>query len=296
MGWAIACRLQEVGYALAVVDIREQACQQARAASMQVCANAAELACVADIVLVVVVNAQQIDTVLDGSGGLLHAPPPGQLPIAPAQPMPGRRTHTVLLCSTIAPQDTEGFARRLQSNGLACLDGPISGGPARARAGTMSMMLAGPGDTLARCDSLLRDMADKRFVLSDRPGDGARAKLVNNMLAGANLVAGAEALALAERIGLAPRQMYDIICASSGASWIFADRMARALVDDFAPRAAAHILAKDVGLAVAMADTVGHATPMAAAALARFAQTLQGGWAELDDGAVLKTWQPPAGS
>jgi 3-hydroxyisobutyrate dehydrogenase len=257
---------------------------------MQVCAHAAELAGHADIVLIVVVNAEQIDSVLGGAGGLLlpPQPTPNHAPAGDTRP---RRTHTVLLCSTIAPQDTERFALTLQQHGIACLDAPISGGPARARAGTMSMMLAGAPAALSTCAGLLQDMADKRFVLSPRPGDAARAKLVNNMLAGANLVAGAEALALAGKIGLAPRQMYDIICASSGASWIFADRMARALADDFEPRAAAHILTKDVGLAVTLADMAGHATPMADAALARFEQTLQAGWAELDDGAVIKTWQ-----
>jgi 3-hydroxyisobutyrate dehydrogenase len=67
--------------------------------------------------------------------------------------------------------------------------------------------------------------------------------------------------------------------------------MARALDDDYAPRAAAHILTKDLTLATALAHGVGHATPLGDAALARFRETLARGWSELDDAAVIKTYR-----
>ena len=111
-------------------------------------------------------------------------------------------------------------------------------------------------------------------------------------IAGINLVAGAEALALAARLGLDPRAMFEIINASSGASWVFEDRMARALAQDYSPpRAAAHILTKDVGLATALAASVAHPTPLGDAALAKLRETVERGWAELDDAAVIKTYQ-----
>ena len=74
------------------------------------------------------------------------------------------------------------------------------------------------------------------------------------------------ALALAEAgadLALWPRTMFELINASSGASWVFEDRMARALIDDFdPPRAASRILTKDIGLATTLAASVGHATPL----------------------------------
>ncbi len=73
------------------------------------------------------------------------------------------------------------------------------------------------------------------FRVGSTPGDAAKFKIVNNLLAAVNLAAGAEALALAVRAGLDPRQVVDVINASSGGSWIFADRMPRALAGDFAP-------------------------------------------------------------
>jgi 3-hydroxyisobutyrate dehydrogenase len=168
------------------------------------------------------------------------------------------------------------------------LDAPISGGPARAGSGEMTLMLAGAPALIERFDGVLVDMASKRFVIGATLGDAAKTKLVNNLLAGINLAAGAEALALGRRLGLDARQLYDVVCASSGGSWIFQDRMARALANDYAPRAQTHILTKDVGLAVHMADAAHIDTPLGDAALRVFEAALAVGLADEDDAALVK--------
>ncbi len=277
MGMAMALNLRARSHAVCARDLRPQAEAEARATGLTVCDSPQALAAQCAIVFVVVVDAPQIDAVLFGNDGVVHA-------------RGGART--VALCSTIAPQDTLRFAERLAPHGIALIDAPISGGPARARAGTMSMMLAAPTATLAPWHALLAEMAEKRFVVGETIGDAAKAKLVNNLLAGINLVAGAEALALAAKLGLDPRATYELIRASSGASWIFEDRMARALVGDYAPaRAAAHLLTKDLGLATALAASVAHATPLGDAALARLRDTVARGWGDLDDAAVIRTYE-----
>ena len=277
MGMAMALNLHAKGWPVSTRDLRVEADDEARAAGLSVFASPQALAAQTEIAIVVVVNAEQIDAVLFGADGVAAA-------------ADGART--VMLCSTIAPQDSIRIAARLAAHGIATIDAPISGGPARARAGTMSTMLAAPAATLAAWQSLLADLAEKRFVVSDRIGDAAKAKLVNNLLAGINLVAGAEALALAQKIGLDPKAMFEIIRVSSGASWVFDDRMARALTEDYAPpRAAVHILTKDMGLATALAASVDHATPLGDAALARFREAVDRGWGEFDDAAVIKTYQ-----
>lgn len=275
MGMAMARNLHRKGFPVAVRDIRSEAEQQARACGMQVCPSAASLARESALIIIVVVNAAQIDEVLFGIDGVVHGAAAGT---------------TVMLCSTIAPQDTVSFAQRLAQHGIDTIDAPVSGGPARAEAGTMSMMLAAGDALLQRHEQVLDALGDKRFVISAAVGDGAKAKLVNNLLAGINLVAGAEALALGIKLGLEPGKLFDVICASSGASWIFQDRMARALKDDFSPRAFAHILTKDVTLATALADNAQYDTPLGDAALAAFRRTLESGFGALDDAAVIKTY------
>jgi 3-hydroxyisobutyrate dehydrogenase len=280
MGMAIAKRLHEVGYPVAVRDIRPEAEEEARALGFSVCASPRELAERVELLLVVVVNAPQIDAVLFGDEG-----------VASGLSSVRATDKTVLLCSTIGPEDTVRFGERLQAVGVGAIDAPISGGPVRAREGTMSMMLAGPRERIAACEGVLAALSSSRFHISEHLGDGARMKLVNNLIAGINLVGAAEGFALGTRLGLDPGLMYAVICASSGASWVFQDRMARVIENDFEPRAFAHILTKDMGLAAEMARKEGCVTPLGEAALARFRQTLESGWATLDDAAVIKTYQ-----
>jgi putative dehydrogenase len=135
-------------------------------------------------------------------------------------------------------------------------------------------------------------MAGTLFYVGEKVGDAARTKLVNNLLAGINLVAGAEALALGARLGLDKRALFEVIKASSGASWIVGDRMARALEGDYVPRARSVILTKDVGLAVQMADEAGIETPLGDEALRLFKATVAAGFGELDDAAVIRTICP----
>jgi len=180
----MARNLQARHHAVTVRDIRSEAQDQALALGMAVAASPAELAAAVEVIAIVVVNATQIADVLFGT------------PDCPGIVSGSRAGQIVLLCSTIAPGDTIAFAEKLAASGLVVLDAPISGGPARALSGAMSMMLAGPQSVLDSLDGLLADLAQSRFHLGEKVGDAAKAKLVNNLLAGINLAAGAEALAL----------------------------------------------------------------------------------------------------
>jgi 3-hydroxyisobutyrate dehydrogenase-like beta-hydroxyacid dehydrogenase len=214
------------------------------------------------VVLVAVVDTPQCEAVLWAADGAAPQMRPGQ---------------TVLLCPTIAPQDIEHMADRLLAQGVAVIDAPMSGGPARARDGSMSLMLAAPA----------ADLAARRVVVGDRLGDGARTKLVNNLLAGINLAGAAEALALATRLGLDPQRTLDVITQSSGQSWIGSDRLARALQGDLQPRAHTTLLAKDTGLAVVMAEHGGVPLHLGPVAAQLFQAACAAGWADSDDAALL---------
>ena len=283
MGLAMASNLQQRGHAVNVRDVDPTAVSAAAARGMAVCDSAAALAASCDLIAIVVVDAAQIADVLFGAGGVVEAA---------AGQAPRRDRLTVMLCSTIAAHDTERFRDALAGNGIALLDAPISGGPARAANGSMSMMLACERALLTRFEPLLREMAGTLFYVGEKVGDAARTKLVNNLLAGINLVAAAEAMALGARLGLDQQLLFDVINASSGASWIGQDRMARALANDFEPRARAAILTKDVGLAVQMADAAGIETRLGDAALSVFQATLAAGLGEQDDAAVIKALWP----
>lgn len=272
MGGGMARNLLSRGWAVHVHDIDRTKVSDLAALGAVACADAAQAAQAASLTIVCVIDAAQCDEVLFGARGVVHA--------AGAQ-------HTVMLCPTISPQDVESLASRLAQAGIATIDAPMSGGPRRAADGTMSLMVACADGLYERHRSLIEALSNQVFRISERPGDGARTKLVNNLLAGINLVGAAEALALAQRLGLDPSVALDVIERSSGQSWIGTDRMRRALAGDFEPRAHVTLLEKDTGLAVAAARAAGFDGPLGAAAHQVFVQTHQAGMAHLDDAAVL---------
>ena len=220
-----------------------------------------------------VVDAEQVDTVLFGVDGVTTAP---------------ARERVVLVSSTVDPAYVAALAPRLSVFGIALLDAPVSGGPAKAAAGTMTMMVSGDADAIARVRTLLDRIAGRVFMLGPRPGDASTFKIVNNMLAAANLAAGAEALAIAQAAGLDLQRVCDVVNASSGASWIFADRVGRALAGDYAPRAATRLLDKDVGIAAALADRLGVDAPFTRIAANAFAAAMAAGCAEDDDAVLVR--------
>jgi 3-hydroxyisobutyrate dehydrogenase len=273
MGGAMAANLLERGWPVSVCDIEPEKVTALVALGATACANGAAIASQSEVVIVCVVDAAQTEDVLFGADGVASTLPAGK---------------TVLLCPTIAPDDVQRFGARLAERGIHTVDAPMSGGPVRAREGTMSLMLAGPNAVLATHQQLIADLSNKVFRISERVGDGARTKLVNNLLAGINLVGAAEAMAMAQAMGLDLATTLNVIEQSSGQSWIGLDRMQRALAGDYAPRAHVTLLEKDTRLGVLAAQAAGFAGPLGARASAVFAQAHAAGLAQEDDAALFK--------
>ncbi len=269
----MAGRLRERGLPVFVRDVRADREALAALDGARACTTPAALAARCSVVIVAVVDAGQTETVLFGSDGVAGA---------------AVRGACVVLCPTIAPETVESIAARLDAIGVDWIEAPMSGGPMRARAGTMSLMVACRHHVFERHAALLATLADPVFRLGERAGDGARTKLVNNLLAAVNLAGAAEALVLAECVGLDPRRTLAVIERSSGQSWIGSDRMARALASDRTPRAHTTLLAKDSGLAVAMAAAAGVQPKLGALAAESFALAVAQGHGELDDSCLLE--------
>jgi L-threonate 2-dehydrogenase len=278
MGGAIAQRLLDQRWPVQVFDVdpAKVAALQALGATGRADAAQAVMGC--GVLIVCVVDAAQTDDVLFGPHGAAQVMRAGQ---------------AVLLCPTIAPGDVEGFAARLAERGIATIDAPMSGGPARARDGSMSLMVACEDAVFERQRMVIEVMSSKVFRIGQKPGDGARTKLVNNLLAGINLAGAAEALAMAQRLGLDPAATLDVIEQSSGQSWIGSDRMRRAIAGDYAPRAHVTLLQKDTRLAVEAAAAAGFTGPLGAAARDVFARAAAAGLADLDDAALFRLLAEP---
>ena len=280
MGLGITQALVRGGFEVFVRDIDPARNAQARASAATVCVSPAEVATCTDIVISVVVDAKQTDLVCFGPAGLTAALKPGAI---------------VILCSTVGPAYATDLAARLAERGITLLDAPISGGPARAAAGSMSMMISGACAALARCEPMLKVMSDKRYIISEKPGDGSRMKLVNNLMAAINLVGAAEAFSLGIKGGLDPHKIYEVMMGSSGQSFMGGDRMKRMIEGDRSVSAAVPILTKDVGLALAIGKQHHFPLPLGAAAHQALLATVGMGFDHEDDSAVIRFYQALSG-
>ena len=273
MGGGMAGHLLDQGWSVRVHDIDAAKMQALASRGAHACASAADAVRGAEALIVCVVDAAQVREVLFGEGGAAAAMQPGQV---------------VLLCPTIAPADVEAFGVELAQRRLAAIDAPMSGGPARARDGSMSLMVACEEAVFERARPLVEALSAQVFRVGTRLGDGARTKLVNNLLAGINLAGAAEALALAQRLGLDLQTTLGVIERSSGQSWIGSDRLRRAIAGDYAPRAHVTLLRKDTGLALAAARDAGFEGTLGPVAHEAFERAFRQGFGDLDDAALFK--------
>ena len=278
MGGGMALNLLARGWTVHVCDLDAVKTEALRKKGAIVHIEPAQLAINSIVNIVCVVDAAQSHEVLFGAGGLASALPPGRI---------------VMLCPTLAPQDVEGFAQTLQPRAIQVIDAPMSGGPQRAADGTMSLMVACKQNVFDTHQALLDALSSKLFHVSQKVGDGARTKLVNNLLAGINLVGAAEVMVMAQKMGLNLEKTLDVMEQSSGQSWIGTDRMRRALTGDYSPRAHMTLLEKDTRLAVAAAHAAGFEGPLGTTASQVFAAASAGGLEGEDDAALFKWLQRP---
>jgi hypothetical protein len=137
MGLGVVQSLARAGMAVRARDIRAEAQAAAVACGAVGCASAAAVARDCGIVIILVVDAAEVDTVVFGADGALSALAPGAI---------------FILSSTVAPSYVAVLSSRLSGAGVRLVDAPVSGGPLRAAAGTMTLIVSGETrDRRLRC-------------------------------------------------------------------------------------------------------------------------------------------------
>jgi len=273
MGLGMAQSLRRKGYLPRVYDLRSDVAQGFAAEGGVACASPAAVAAGCDVLVSVVVNAQQTESVLYGENGAAAALPKGSV---------------FVMCSTVDPNFSIGLERRLNQSGLLYIDAPISGGAARAARGEITMMTSGAPPAYEKAMPALEAMAGKVYRLGDAAGPGSTVKIVNQLLAGVHIAAAAEAMALGIRAGVDPKQIYEVITHSAGNSWMFENRMPHVLDGDYTPLSAVDIFVKDLGLVLDTARASKFPLPLAATAHQMFSMASSAGHGREDDAAVIK--------
>jgi len=238
----------------------------------------AELTSVApmlNIVVLVVINAQQTEDVLFGKHGIVQWLKPGT---------------TIIACATVPPDFARSMAKRCQQASIHYLDSPISGGSVKAASGELTIMASGSKQAFTGARAALDAMAEKVFELGDEAGTGSAMKIVNQLLAGVHIAAAAEAITFGISQGIEAQQCVDVISQCAGTSWMFENRGPHIAQGDYTPHSSVEIFVKDLGIVSDIARQSRFAAPIASSALQQFLAASGMGYAEEDDAAVAKVY------
>jgi len=277
MGMGMAQSLRRAGHLVNVFDVRIEVAHKFAAEGGVACSSLEEIAKNSDVLVSVVVNAAQTESVLFGDGSA-HSACAHHL----------KSGSVFVMCSTVDPAFSVGLEKKLNDKGLLYIDAPISGGAAKAAAGQMTMMTAGSPAAYEKAEVFLNAMAGKVYKLGGSAGAGSKVKIINQLLAGVHIAAAAEAMALGLREGVDAEALYEVITHSAGNSWMFENRMAHVLAADYTPLSAVDIFVKDLGLVLDMARATKFPLPLSSTAHQMFMQASTAGFAKEDDSAVIK--------
>jgi 3-hydroxyisobutyrate dehydrogenase len=280
MGSRMAARVAQAGFPLTVwTHTPGKAVAWASEHDATAVDTPADLARVSDIVVSMVVDGDQVASVLLGGAGVIEAAREG------------------LLCvdmSTISPVDSRRIAATLSERGVRMLDAPVTGSSPRAEAGTLTIMAGGSPEDFARAEPLLQSMGEV-IVHVGELGQGEMLKLINNSLGAANAAALAEALLLAKATGVDLDAFVEVTSAGSGASAQLSMKSTPMREHDYTTLFKAEHMLKDVRLCLEEAQAAGIPFPSAAHARDLLTATLGRGHGEDDYAAIIEAVEGLAG-
>jgi 3-hydroxyisobutyrate dehydrogenase-like beta-hydroxyacid dehydrogenase len=187
--------------------------------------------------------------------------PDGSVTLAVAEELAAMKEHAasvVIDLSTIGLEAARQAGRILGNAGITYIDAPVSGGQAGARAGTITVMWAGPEDVLERHRGVMESFSRNLFHVGDEPGQGQAMKLLNNFLSGTAMAATSEAVAFGLSQGLDMKTLLDVVNVSTGQNTATSDKFPnRILTGTYDAGFKTALLTKDVQLFLDNAKAAG---------------------------------------
>ena len=239
MGYPIARRLAEAGYALTVFDLVSetvtQFCQETDATAAK---SLQALGKSSSLVITMLPEGKAVKKVLLGEGDNVVA---------------GLKAGVVIIdMSSCSPVDTRGLSNEMLELGFPIIDAPVSGGKYKAADGQLAIMAGGDKDLVEACSPVFEVMG--KVFHTGGPASGHAMKAMNNFLSAGTLALASEAMITGSKFGLDPQVMVDIINASSGRSNSTEDKFPKFILPrNFNSGFYLGLMAKDLRFAVDLA-------------------------------------------
>jgi len=247
MGWPMAHRLHDAGYALLVSDHRRAVAENFAQQVGGVAPDTLDkLAAGSDVIVTMLPTSAAVGSALDG---LLVALRPGTV---------------VVDMTSGAPGATRALAERVAQAGGTLIDAPVSGGVARARTGELAIMVGGDDATMERVRPLLQAMGTS-LLRTGGVGSAHAMKALNNLVSAGGFLIGIEALLIGQRFGLDPALMVDVLNASTGMNNSTQKKFRQFVLSrSFDSGFGLDLMLKDVGIALEVARESGTPAPFGA--------------------------------
>jgi 2-hydroxy-3-oxopropionate reductase len=271
MGKPMAGHLIAGGHALFLKTRREVPAELVSAGGT-VCASAAEVAAKSDLVILMLPDTSDVETVLFGEGGV-------------AEGLSGAKT--VIDMSSISPIATKGFAQKIAALGGAYLDAPVSGGEVGAKNAALSIMVGGEDSDFEAAKPLF-DLMGKTVTHVGPVGSGQVAKVANQIIVALTIEAVAEGLLFASKAGADPAKVRQAITGGLATSRILELHGERMIKRTFDPGFRIALHQKDLNLALEGAKALGVSLPATAIAQQLFSVCVANGGAGWDHSGLAK--------
>jgi putative dehydrogenase len=271
MGSAMAHRLLPAGYPVIGFDVDAAKAQALAGLGLKSVASIAELARAADPIILCVFDTDQTEDVVEN--GIIPALAAGE-------------TRTVIATSTCDPDRIAALSARVAPKGIRLIDVPVSGSSEQVRLGEGVGLMGGDPAVAEAVAPVLDALFPVRFHMG-KSGNGGRAKLAINLIAGLNRLVVAEGLVFGERMGLDPKTFLEV--AKQAASYSQAMEVkGRKMVDaDFVPLGRARQTLKDVHLMLAQGKKLGQQLPLASIAANVLEACVRHGEGDLDNSVII---------
>lgn len=273
MGSSMAKHILKGGFSLYGFDRNSERVDALLGEGMKTAPSLAAIAPEIDILIIMVVEADQTDDVLFGGENAAAKMKKGSL---------------VVSTSTIPPLYVKDLEKRLAEMGLGLLDSPVSGGHLGAQNGTLTLMLSGKKETLAKAQPVLDCFSKKLYYVGEECGMGSTLKVVHQHLASSHIALTVEALGLCKKAGLDPQYFLDVVKNSAGTSKIFESFAPLLIAKDYTPHSSVNVTEKDLRLVVELARALDYKAPVVEEAYKMFLTAKDKGLGSLSPVAAIK--------
>ena len=276
MGRPMALNLLKGGFPLNVYNRTPEKAREVIDAGGAAKASPREVAETSDVIITIVTDTPDVETVLFGEDGVAQG---------------ARAGRTVIDMSTISPDATREFSARLSGIGVEMLDAPVSGGEIGAVNAALTIMVGGKAEVFELYRPVLEAMG-KRITHVGPAGSGQTVKACNQIMCAVNQVAVSEALSLCHRAGIDLNVMHQVVTGGAGNSWAL-ETLGRKVIDgDLNPAFMIRLIQKDLNIVADMAKRMNLPLPGTSLAvqLFRSVETEEGG-GDLGTQGMIKAYE-----